>query len=184
MGFLQWIFYLSTFDLRKNYTVPKILVHQMFDLRKISKTPFFNLRKKNQAFWGKKGNFWQKILKSKKKNFVITKKTWKNCTWHPLIFKWRWCDWFKDDFDLRKFFAVPKKTSLNLKFTVLFYSKHSITPTVPFLTRPKYFIRLRLRKVYNAASIMKCLPRSQWNRKYFEVAICQQFWIWCARPKG
>ena len=45
------------FDLRKNFTVPKILVHKMFDLRKISRTPFFDLRKKNQAFSGKKDNF-------------------------------------------------------------------------------------------------------------------------------
>ena len=35
----------------------------MFDLGKISRTPFFDLRKKNQAFLGKKGNFWQKIPK-------------------------------------------------------------------------------------------------------------------------
>ena len=55
----------------------------MFDLRKISRTPFFDLRKKNQAFWGKKGNFWQKMLKLKLFFFLITKKTWKNCTWHP-----------------------------------------------------------------------------------------------------
>ena len=78
----------------------------------------------------------------------------------------------------KKTIKIPKNVKL-----LFFYSKHSITPTVPFLTRPKYFIRLRLRKVYNAASIMKCLPRSQWNRKYFEVAICQQFWIPCAQPK-
>jgi len=38
------------FDLRKNFTVPKILVHKLFDLRKISRTPFFDLREKNQAF--------------------------------------------------------------------------------------------------------------------------------------
>ena len=38
------------FDLRKNFTVPKILVHKIFDLRKISRTPLFDLRKKNQAF--------------------------------------------------------------------------------------------------------------------------------------
>ena len=31
------------FDLRKNFTVPKILVHKMFDLSKISRTPFFDL---------------------------------------------------------------------------------------------------------------------------------------------
>ena len=35
----------------------------MFDLRKISRTPIFDLRKKNQAFSGKKGIFWQKMLK-------------------------------------------------------------------------------------------------------------------------
>ena len=40
----------EVFDLRKNFTVPKILVHKMFDLRKISRTPFFDLRKKNQVF--------------------------------------------------------------------------------------------------------------------------------------
>ena len=34
------------FDLWKNFTVPKILVHKIFDLRKISRTPFFDLRKK------------------------------------------------------------------------------------------------------------------------------------------
>ena len=56
INILQWIFDLSTFvlrkffDLRKNFTVPKILVHKMFDLRKISRNPFFDLRKKNQAF--------------------------------------------------------------------------------------------------------------------------------------
>ena len=38
------------FNLRKSFTVPKILVHKMFDLRKISRAPFFDLRKKNQAF--------------------------------------------------------------------------------------------------------------------------------------
>ena len=63
---VQWISDSSTFDLRKffdlrkNFTVPKILAHKMFDLRKISRTPFFDLREKNQAFWGKKGNIWQK----------------------------------------------------------------------------------------------------------------------------
>ena len=68
-GLVQWIFDLSTFDLgkffdlRKNFTVPKILVHKMFDLRKVSRAPFFDLRKKNWAFWGKKGNFCQKMLK-------------------------------------------------------------------------------------------------------------------------
>ena len=61
---VQWIFDLRKFfDLRKNFTVPKILVHKLFDLRKISKTPFLDLRKKNWAFWGKKGNFCQKMLK-------------------------------------------------------------------------------------------------------------------------
>ena len=35
----------------------------MFDLRKISRTQFFDVRKKNQAFLGKKGNFWQKMVK-------------------------------------------------------------------------------------------------------------------------
>ena len=50
---LQCIFDLSTFDLRKffvlrkNFTVPKILVYK---IRKISRTPFFDLRKKNRAF--------------------------------------------------------------------------------------------------------------------------------------
>ena len=79
---VQWIFDLSTFDLRKffdlrkNFTVPKILVHKMFDLRKISRTPFFDLRKKNQAFWGKKGNFWQKMLKLKLIFFPYNKKKW------------------------------------------------------------------------------------------------------------
>ena len=38
------------FDLRKNFTVPEILVHKMFDLRKISRTPFFDLRKKIKHF--------------------------------------------------------------------------------------------------------------------------------------
>ena len=53
---VQLIFDLSTFDLRKffdlrkNFTVPKILVHKMFDLRKISRTPFFYLSKKKQAY--------------------------------------------------------------------------------------------------------------------------------------
>ena len=52
----EFSIYVSTFDLRKffdlrkNFTVPKILVYKMFDLRKISRTPFFDLRKKNQAF--------------------------------------------------------------------------------------------------------------------------------------
>ena len=61
---VQWIFDLSMFDLRKffdlrkNFTVPKILVHKMFDLSKISKTPFFDLRKKICGFWSKKCNFW------------------------------------------------------------------------------------------------------------------------------
>ena len=45
------------FDLRKNFTVPKILVHKMFDISKISRTPFFDLRKENHGFLGKKGNF-------------------------------------------------------------------------------------------------------------------------------
>ena len=35
---VQWIFDLS-----------------MFDLRKVSRNPFFDLRKKNQAYWGKNG---------------------------------------------------------------------------------------------------------------------------------
>ena len=62
---VQWIFNLSTFNLRKFFTVPKILVHKKFDLRKITRNPFLNVRRKNQAFWGKKGNFWQKMLKLK-----------------------------------------------------------------------------------------------------------------------
>ena len=35
------------FDLRKTFTVPKILVHKMFDIdiRKISRTPFLDLMK-------------------------------------------------------------------------------------------------------------------------------------------
>ena len=70
------MFYIRKFfDLRKNFTVPKILVHKMFDLRKISRTPFFDLRKKNQAFGGKKGNFWQKLLKLKLFFFLTTKKS-------------------------------------------------------------------------------------------------------------
>ena len=64
MYVVQWIFDLSMFDLRKffdlrkNFTVPKILVHKMFDLRKISRTPFFDLRKETCGFSGEKGNFW------------------------------------------------------------------------------------------------------------------------------
>ena len=90
LSVVQWIFDLSTFDLRKffdlrkNFTVPKILVHKMFDLRKISRTPFFDLRKKNQAFWGKKGNFWQKMLKLELFFSLKQKKTWKNCICHPI----------------------------------------------------------------------------------------------------
>ena len=50
---VQWIFDSNRFDLRKFYdlrknsTVPKILVHKMFDLRKISRTPFFDLEEKS-----------------------------------------------------------------------------------------------------------------------------------------
>ena len=64
INILQWIFDLSTFvlrkffDLRKNFTVPKILVHKFFDLRKISRTTFFDLRKKICGFWSKKAYFW------------------------------------------------------------------------------------------------------------------------------
>ena len=65
------------FDLRNNFTVPKSLVHKMFDLGKISRTPSFDLRKKNQAFWGKKGNFWQKMLKLRLLFFLITKNNMK-----------------------------------------------------------------------------------------------------------
>ena len=36
------------FDLSKNFTVPKILV--MFDLSKIFRPPFFDLRKENSKF--------------------------------------------------------------------------------------------------------------------------------------
>ena len=62
------------FNLRKNFTIPQILIHKILDLRKISRTPFFDLRKKNQAFCGKKGNFWQKMLKLILFFFLITKK--------------------------------------------------------------------------------------------------------------
>ena len=63
---IEWIF-----DLRKNFSVPKIFVHKMFDLRKVSRTPFFDLRKKNYRFWGKKGNFW---LKNAQNLIILTKK--------------------------------------------------------------------------------------------------------------
>ena len=47
----------KVFDLRKNFTIAKILVHKMFDLSKISRTPFFKLRKEICGFGSKKGNF-------------------------------------------------------------------------------------------------------------------------------
>ena len=56
---LQCIFDLSTFDLRKffdlkkNFTVPKILVHKMFDLRKIFVAPKdFPVMPEGEKHWG------------------------------------------------------------------------------------------------------------------------------------
>ena len=49
----------EVFRFKEECRCSKILVHKIFYLRKIYRTPFFDLSKKNQAFWGKIGNFWQ-----------------------------------------------------------------------------------------------------------------------------
>ena len=82
------VWFKKFFDLRKNFIVPKILVHKMFDLRKISRNPFFDLWKKNQAFWAKKGNFWQKMLKLKSFFILITKQNMKKLYMASYLDSW------------------------------------------------------------------------------------------------